>query len=138
MKLSNQRIFYLFIIYFYTKSYEKFAYFFWYSIRNNCLYEKNWKYFLKLPDIQNNKIIKNDQEKINKGIAIQITNGTFKWGVIQSSSIDDKKQTWKKSKSTEIKPVSKSKNRYSKIPNISLNRRFNINNKKDLNTLFDC
>ena len=98
---------------------------------------KRIEYFLKLPEIQTNKIIKNDQETINKGIAIQITNGTFKWGVIQSSSIDDKKQSWKKSKNTEIKHESKSKNSYTKIPNLSLNKKSNINNKKDSNTIFD-
>lgn len=43
----------------------------------------------------------------------------------------------KKSEKTEIKPESKSKNIYTKIPNISLNKKSNINNKKDSNTLFD-
>ena len=47
---------------------------------------KRIEYFLKLPEIQNDKIIKNDLETKNKGIAIQIINGTFKWGKIQSSA----------------------------------------------------
>ena len=45
---------------------------------------KRIEYFLKLPEIQNDKIIKDDYDTINKGIAIQIIDGTFKWGKAQS------------------------------------------------------
>ena len=45
---------------------------------------KRIEYFLKLPEIQNDKIIKDDYDTINKGIAIQIIDGTFKWGKVQS------------------------------------------------------
>ena len=36
--------------------------------------------FLKLPEIQYDRIIRNDFSTKNQGIAIQIINGTFKWG----------------------------------------------------------
>ena len=39
--------------------------------------------FLKLPEIQNDKIIRDDYNTKNNGIAIQIIDGTFKWGKIQ-------------------------------------------------------
>ena len=45
---------------------------------------KRIEYFLKLPEIQNDKIIKDDYDTINKGIAIQIIDGSFKWGKVQS------------------------------------------------------
>ena len=45
---------------------------------------KRIEYFLKLPEIQNDKIIKNDFETTKDGIAIKIINGTFKWGKIES------------------------------------------------------
>ena len=47
---------------------------------------KRIEYFLKLPEIQNDKIIRNDFDTKQKGIAIQIINGTFKWGKIESSA----------------------------------------------------
>ena len=46
---------------------------------------KRIEYFLKLPEIQNDKIIRNDFDTKKKGIAIQIINGTFKWGKIEST-----------------------------------------------------
>ena len=45
---------------------------------------KRIEYFLKLPEIHNDKIIKDDYDTINKGIAIQIIDGSFKWGKVQS------------------------------------------------------
>ena len=39
--------------------------------------------FLKLPEIQNDRIIRDDYNTKNNGIAIQIIDGTFKWGKIQ-------------------------------------------------------
>ena len=45
---------------------------------------KRIEYFLKLPEIQNDKIIRDDYTTKNKGIAIQIIHGTFKWGQMQS------------------------------------------------------
>ena len=43
--------------------------------------------FLKYPEIQNDKIIRNDSNTKNKGIAIQIVNGNFKWGKIENNEI---------------------------------------------------
>ena len=40
--------------------------------------------FLKLPEIQNDRIIRDDYNTKNNGIAIQIVDGTFKWGKIQT------------------------------------------------------
>ena len=45
---------------------------------------KRIEYFLKLPEIQNDKILRNDYNTKNEGIAIQIVDGTFKWGKIQT------------------------------------------------------
>jgi len=45
---------------------------------------KRIEYFLKLPEIQNDKIIRDDYETKNEGIAIRIVNGRFKWGKIQT------------------------------------------------------
>ena len=62
---------------------------------------KRIEYFLKLPEIQNDKIIRNDSVTKNNGIAIQIINGTFKWGKIQSS--------YTKVKQNDILPAKKMK-----------------------------
>ena len=89
---------------------------------------KRIEYFLKLPEIQDNKIIKNDSGK--KEIAIQIINGKFKWGIIQTSSIDDTKQKKK------VENSNKMTNKYIKISGIA-NDNSLIMNKKDSNSLLD-
>ena len=65
---------------------------------------KRIEYFLKLPEIQNDKIIRNDLITKNKGIAIQIVNGTFKWGKIQTSSKVQNNDVLPKSKQVPLKP----------------------------------
>ena len=65
---------------------------------------KRIEYFLKLPEIQNDKIIRNDLITTNKGIAIQIVNGTFKWGKIQTSSKVQNSDVLPKSKNVPLKP----------------------------------
>ena len=53
---------------------------------------KRIEYFLKLPEIQNDKIIRDDYITKNEGIDIQIIEGTFKWGKIQSNKPNIKVQ----------------------------------------------
>jgi len=65
---------------------------------------KRIEYFLKLPEIQNDKIIRNDLITKNKGIAIQIVNGTFKWGKIRTSSKVQNSDVLPKSKQVPLKP----------------------------------
>ena len=65
---------------------------------------KRIEYFLKLPEIQNDKIIRNDFVTKNKGIAIQIINGTFKWGKIQSSAKVQKNDILPQKKDVQFKP----------------------------------
>ena len=65
---------------------------------------KRIEYFLKLPEIQNDKIIRNDLITKNKGIAIQIVNGTFKWGKIRTSSKVQNSDVLPKSKQVSLKP----------------------------------
>ena len=65
---------------------------------------KRIEYFLKLPEIQNDKIIRNDLITKNKGIAIQIVNGTFKWGKIRTSSKVQNSDVLQKSKQVPLKP----------------------------------
>ena len=48
---------------------------------------KRIEYFLKLPEIQNDKIIRNDLITKNNGIAIQIINGSFKWGKVETTAL---------------------------------------------------
>ena len=65
---------------------------------------KRIEYFLKLPEIKNDTIIRNDLITNNKGIAIQIVNGTFKWGKIQTSSKVQNSDVLPKSKKVPLKP----------------------------------
>ena len=67
---------------------------------------KRIEYFLKLPEIRNDKIIRNDYATKSEGIAIRITNGTFKWGKIQSSAKIQKNDILPKNskKETSLKP----------------------------------
>ena len=64
---------------------------------------KRIEYFLKLPEIQNDKIIRNDFNTKNNGIAIQIINGSFKWGKFQSSAKIQKNEIFPQKKKNEIK-----------------------------------
>ena len=64
---------------------------------------KRIEYFLKLPEIQNDKIIRNDFNTKNNGIAIQIINGSFKWGKIQSSAKIQKNEILSQKQKNEIK-----------------------------------
>ena len=70
---------------------------------------KRIEYFLKLPEIQNDKIIRNDTITKNKGIAIQIKNGTFKWGKIQSTAVEVQK--------SDVLPTTKKNNTKPKLIN---------------------
>ncbi len=70
---------------------------------------KRIEYFLKLPEIQNEKIIRNDSVTKNNNIAIQIINGTFKWGKIQSS--------YTKVKQNDVLPSAKKKETKPKLIN---------------------
>ena len=79
--------------------------------------------FLKLPEIQNNRIIKNDLMTKNNGIAIQIINGSFKWGKIELFSKEQKKEVLSiipkdkiESKNIEL---SKIPSKYQPLPNIN-------------------
>jgi ABC-type multidrug transport system fused ATPase/permease subunit len=65
---------------------------------------KRIEYFLKLPEIKNDTIIRNDLITNNKGIAIQIVNGTFKWGKIQTSSKVQNSDVLPKSRKVPLKP----------------------------------
>jgi len=65
---------------------------------------KRIEYFLKLPEIHNDTIIRNDLITKNKGIAIQIDNGTFKWGKIQTSKKVQNSDVLPKSKNVPLKP----------------------------------
>ena len=64
---------------------------------------KRIEYFLKLPEIQNDKIIRNDFNTKNNGIAIQIINGSFKWGKFQSSAKIQKNEILSQKQKNEIK-----------------------------------
>ena len=64
---------------------------------------KRIEYFLKLPEIQNDKIIRNDFNTKNNGIAIQIINGSFKWGKFQSSAKIQKNEIFPQKQKNEIK-----------------------------------
>ena len=70
---------------------------------------KRIEYFLKLPEIQNDKIIRDDYETKNEGIAIRIVNGRFKWGKIQ---------TYAKVQNSDIMPQMKKDNKI----NININK----------------
>ena len=91
---------------------------------------KRIELFLKLPQIQNDKITRNDSETKNQGIAIQIVNGTFKWGKIQSSDIQNKDiLLQKKNSSSNLKQ--KTIDTYIQLSHIPSNYQpLPINNKK--------
>ena len=96
---------------------------------------KRIEYFLKLPEIQNDKIIRNDSVTKNNGIAIQIINGTFKWGKIQSSYTKVKQNDILPAKKNETKP--KLINSYIQLSQIPSNYQpLTKNNKKDESQLF--
>ena len=96
---------------------------------------KRIEYFLKLPEIQNDKIIRNDSVTKNNGIAIQIINGTFKWGKIQSSYTKVKQNDFLPAKKNETKP--KLINSYIQLSQIPSNYQpLTKNNKKDESQLF--
>ena len=83
---------------------------------------KRIEYFLKLPEIQNDKIIRDDYTTKNKGIAIQIIHGTFKWGQMQSyqSYTKNKNQnnqflTQSNKDTSNYQPLSSKKNNESKL-----------------------
>ena len=81
---------------------------------------KRIEYFLKLPEIQNDKIIRNDMNTKNNGIAIQIVNGTFKWGKIQSSAKTQKNEILPQNTNNDIKKQ-KPINSYIPLSNIPSN-----------------
>jgi ATP-binding cassette subfamily C (CFTR/MRP) protein 1 len=97
---------------------------------------KRIEYFLKLPEIQNDKIIKNDSVTKNKGIAIQIINGTFKWGKIQSTAFEvQKSDVLPSTKKNNTKP--KLINSYIQLSQIPSNYQpLKITNNKDESKLF--
>ena len=96
---------------------------------------KRIEYFLKLPEIQNDKIIRNDSVTKNNGIAIQIINGTFKWGKIQSSYTKVKQNDFLPAKKNETKP--KLINSYIQLSQIPSNYQpLTKSNKKDEPQLF--
>ena len=97
---------------------------------------KRIEYFLKLPEIQNDKIIKNDSVTKNKGIAIQIINGTFKWGKIQSTAFEvQKSDVLPSNKKNNTKP--KLINSYIQLSQIPSNYQpLKITNNKDESKLF--
>ena len=96
---------------------------------------KRIEYFLKLPEIQNDKIIRNDSVTKNNGIAIQIINGTFKWGKIQSSYTKVKQNDFLPAKKNETKP--KLINSYIQLSQIPSNYQpLTKSNKKDESQLF--
>ena len=80
--------------------------------------------FLKLPEIQNNTIIKNDSTTKNKGIAIQISNGGFKWGKMENiKSKEIKNDILSKIPNKEREPkyieLSQIPSKYQPLPNIN-------------------
>ena len=79
---------------------------------------KRIEYFLKLPEIQNDKIIRNDISTKNEGIAIQIVDGTFKWGKIQSY------QSYQKQNNDILNKIKKEKEK-------KINNKLNINDSND-------
>ena len=81
---------------------------------------KRIEYFLKLPEIQNDKIIRNDMSTKNNGIAIQIVNGTFKWGKIQSSAKIQKNEILPQNANNDVKKQ-KSINSFIPLSNIPSN-----------------
>ena len=83
---------------------------------------KRIEYFLKLPEIQNDKIIRDDLTTKNEGIAIQIIDGTFKWGKILAY------QTYQKQNSGNL---NESKNGKEK----NINNVFNINDNDNNNKI---
>ena len=86
---------------------------------------KRIEYFLKLPEIQNDKIIKDDYLTKNEGIAIQIIEATFKWGKIQSNKPNFKVQNSDiMSKENNLNIINKEKNsenNYIQLSNIPSN-----------------
>ena len=98
---------------------------------------KRIEYFLKLPEIQNDKIIKNDLETKNKGIAIQIINGTFKWGKIQSSAKVQKNDVLQQIKKKEETLKPKLINSYIQLSEISSKYQPLPTNNKDSNSYLD-
>ena len=98
---------------------------------------KRIEYFLKLPEIQNDKIIKNDLETKNKGIAIQIINGTFKWGKIQSSAKVQKNDVLQQIKKKEETLKPKLMNSYIQLSEISSKYQPLPTNNKDSNSYLD-
>ena len=93
---------------------------------------KRIEYFLKLPEIQYDKIIRNDYNTKNNGIAIQITNATFKWGKIQTSANVQKNDVLpQKPKNNISKP--KLINNYIQLSQIPSNYQpLSVDNKNDL------
>jgi len=98
---------------------------------------KRIEYFLKLPEIQNDKIIKNDLETKNKGISIQIINGTFKWGKIQSSAKVQKNDVLQQIKKKEETLKPKLINSYIQLSEISSKYQPLPTNNKDSNSYLD-
>ena len=86
---------------------------------------KRIEYFLKLPEIQNDKIIKDDYLTKNEGIAIQIIEATFKWGKIQSNKPNFKVQNSdimpKENNLNIINKEKNSENNYIQLSNIPSN-----------------
>ena len=91
---------------------------------------KRIELFLKLPQIQNDKITRNDRETKNQGIAIQIVNGSFKWGKIQSNDVQNNEiLLQKKNSSSNLKQ--KTIDTYIQLSHIPSNYQpLPINNKK--------
>ncbi len=96
---------------------------------------KRIEYFLRLPEIQNSKIIRNDSETKNRGIDIQIINGTFNWGNSISSSMAGKKKEVDKSAKIDKIPKSKIKNNYIKLADNSNNEKSKNKNLNKTNSL---
>ena len=82
---------------------------------------KRIEYFLKLPEIRNDKIIRNDYATKSEGIAIRITNGTFKWGRIQSSAKVQKNDILPKNNEKEATLKPKLINSYIQLSQINSN-----------------
>ena len=93
---------------------------------------KRIEYFLKLPEIQNDKIIRNDNTTKNKGIAIQIIDGTFKWGKIQSTANVQKNDILLPKKNSNSNLKQKTIDTYIQLSHIPSNYQpLPIGNKKD-------
>ena len=93
---------------------------------------KRIEYFLKLPQIQNDKIIRNDNTTKNKGIAIQIIDGTFKWGKIQSTANVQKNDILLPKKNSNSNLKQKTIDTYIQLSHIPSNYQpLPIGNKKD-------